>query len=640
MHKRLIILSLIIIAALCGLSWLGYRAIDVWAQGTEGMRISEFTEVAEQIRADVKSKLDEFMEQEQNRPYTDYQYYYLPDDTAVSQQQISKQLSPLAGQQEKSFGYNNFQINPDNSVTTPNVDIGNSDEYTASNKLLYDEALLNTRNVEDNLLPILGNIDSELLSNIQQNESLISVSNAEKEQLFTEQSTKSKNIQEQNYTIESFSQQDAQVQVEQRSRQNIISNEAMQKPITSQPETNPSQAPEQADQTIESLGQQQLLTEANQDDLVEVRIEPFVPVIIRNNESEESIFGGEVFMLRQVQLEDNKIIQGFQLNEKTLLEEVEESTQRFIREGMNYELTLIQNTNSAYTAILDFVGLGHLMLNLIETNPNRLTNQINYLRNLYFGIVTIVFVAVTLAVVSLWLNARAQLVLAQKKDDFISAVSHELRTPLTSIRMHAEMLEKNWVKSEEKLGEYYSNMRQESERLSRLIENVLDFSRIQKGRKKYVFKTGDINKCVADVVEMMEPYATQKGFKIISDFNGSGQTTFDSDAVTQIVVNLLDNAIKYARSAEDKTIIIRTKSNSESVIIEVEDHGSGIPHRQRKKIFHEFYRIGAEATRETTGSGLGLALVKKFAQAHNGSVEILSARPTGVIFRVILAIRV
>jgi len=166
---------------------------------------------------------------------------------------------------------------------------------------------------------------------------------------------------------------------------------------------------------------------------------------------------------------------------------------------------------------------------------------------------------------------------------------------------------------------------------------VLDFSRIQRGRKQYAFDTGDMNKCVADVVEMMRPYATQKGFSIETELGTLEQSTFDRDAVTQIVVNLLDNAIKYARDAEDKTIIVRTSSDDGFTLIEVEDHGPGVPNRQRKKIFEQFYRSEAEATRETNGTGLGLTLVKKFAEAHNGFVEITNAKPAGAIFRVALA---
>ena len=309
-----------------------------------------------------------------------------------------------------------------------------------------------------------------------------------------------------------------------------------------------------------------------------------------------------------------------------------------MREGMEFELSKTQNPNAAFAAILDF-GFGDLVLNLTETDPAWISRQVDKLIIWYFCIVGFVLLSVSLGLIGLWRNVRAQLKLAQKKDDFISSVSHELRTPLTSIRMYSEMLEKNWVKSKDKLAEYYRNMRQESERLSRLIENVLDFSRIQKGRKKYTFRLGDINKCISDVVEMMKPYAAQNGFSIETDFQPLSQTAFDRDAVTQIVVNLLDNAVKYARQAVDKTITIRTKRQNNLILIEVEDHGPGIPHRQRKKVFEEFYRMGSESTREANGTGLGLALIKKFAEAHNGFVEILNAKPAGAIFRVALELR-
>jgi len=378
------------------------------------------------------------------------------------------------------------------------------------------------------------------------------------------------------------------------------------------------------------------LPQGNQNETVQIQIGAFVPVVVTNGDSQQSIFGGQVFLLSHIQIEDRHFLQGFQLNEKKLIEEVKESAERFMREGMKIELAQTEDKESAYTAILDF-GFGDLLLNLKEIDPAWISNKINWLRNWYFSITAIVLLAVTLGLAGLWRNVRAQIKLTQKKDDFISAVSHELRTPLTSIRMYSEMLEKNWVKSEDKLAEYYSNMRQESERLSRLIENVLDFSRIQRGRKKYTFSLGDINECVIDVVEMMTPYAAQSGFSIKMELGQLEQTAFDGDAVTQIVVNLLDNAIKYARDAEDKTITVRTRSDRQFILIEVKDHGPGVPHRQRKKVFEQFYRSGAEDTRETTGTGLGLALVKKFAQAHNGFVEIITAKPTGVIFRVALA---
>ena len=810
MYRRLVILSLIIVVALGGLSWLGYRAISVWSQGIEGTRITEFANVAEQIRLDVNDKLEAFKQREQNRPYTDYQYYTIPEESLAAQQemqaservdnsrsggrggfgfsqqanvfnnmnqQVTVVRSPLADNIEHGLAYFNFQIDEDtNAITSPN---GNIDQQQAISpteefKKLNEQVESNVKNVRDNLLPVLDKLEDEKVSEIPQKEvasqkdvksidaadSLSKILTAREAEGASKDkgtvnskagSTKGSNAgRSASYNIEGLQNTNAEPQVKTQSRNFITTNTAQnelantaqqadnirqyqqleqqqgtltdqensrtQQPQSmftlqeqqsvfggqprgsvgnrqtqvpqdamsrsqnsseltsntntttgrSEPLTRSISARSQTQQVFEPIQMpQEFRTDSNQDEIVEVTIEPFVTVVVPGGNTKDSIFGGQVFMVRRVKYEGRELIQGFQLNEKKLLEEIEDSTKRFVRESMSYELGRKQNPQSAYTAILDFVGFGHLFLNLFETDPSRLTLQISHLRIWYFSILSVVFVAVTLAVISLWLNARAQIRLAQKKDDFVSAVSHELRTPLTSIRMHAEMLEKNWIKSENKLGEYYRSMRAESERLSRLIENVLDFSRIQKGRKKYVFKLGDINKCVADVVEMMTAYAAQKGFRIKTEFDEYREAAFDSDAVTQIVVNLLDNAVKYSGNSDDKTITVRTRTvalgnrlrsslrntsddnrnelrnripKNDYVLIEVEDHGPGIPHRQRKRIFQEFYRIGAEATRETAGSGLGLALVKKFAQAHDGFVEILSARPTGSIFRVALAI--
>jgi len=638
MYKRLVILSIIILAALSGLAWLGYHSIRIRQQGLQGARMGEFAAVAEQIRQDVTRKLDEFIQTEQNRPYTDYQYYYVPENVATGQQQLPVLRSPLAGSLEQGLAYGNFQIEPDGSVITPNDNVEQRQELTEYDRDLYAEALSNRKNIEQNLLPALrGNSPGSIKINLYgQNEfkSRTEPETVEPEQSAKETSQKSKLSQ--NYPIESLQSKGQKTQVVRQKRavfeQNVISNTAVQQQL------------QQEAAQAELYEQPTTSPDEGQSETVQVRIEPFFPVVLPNTDPaflpEESIFGGLVFLLRHVQIEDRHLLQGFQLNEKELVEQIEESASRFMRKGMSFELSPEEKTgdngNVAYAAILNF-GFGDLVLNLKETDPGWIGKEIRHLRIWYFGIVGIVFFAVILGLASLWRGAAAQIKLAQKKDDFISAVSHELRTPLTSIRMYAEMLEKNWVKSQDKAVEYYGNMRQESERLSRLIENVLDFSRIQRGRKKYAFNAGDINKCVIDVVEMMRPYAALKDFSISTEPGKIEQATFDADAVTQIVVNLLDNAIKYARDAEDKTVIVRTKSDGKFTIIEIEDHGPGVPHRQRNKIFEQFYRPAAESTRETAGTGLGLALVKKFAEAHNGFVEIVSAEPTGAIFRVTLA---
>jgi signal transduction histidine kinase len=669
MYKRLIILSVIILLALCGLVWLGYHSIQIQAQGLEGVRLGEFAAVAEQIRQDVKRKLDEFVQTEQNRPYTDYLYYYVPENVVSSQQQLPLLRSPLAGRLEHGLAYGNFQIEPDGNITTPNDDIKQG-ELNLDDKL-YAEALANRANIRNNLLPLLsGKITGSNKLNIYRQVE----ASPEPQPKVTDQvestwneglkmKSEERKVAQSQYgralSIESLQEQAQKTQVMPQKRsvveQNIFSNAASRAGRAPLPQDNQSdtQFRDQPEPPLTQAPQQNIsqpLSERErQNDMVQVRIGPFETIVAGGDNTEESIFGGQVFLVRHVQIEDKYFWQGFQLNEKKLIEEVKESASKFVREGMSFELAptktadaahdATENGDIAYSAVLDFL-FGDLVLNLKETNPDWIGKEISHLRNWYFSIISVVLLAAGLGLAGLWRSARAQIKLAEKKDDFISAVSHELRTPLTSIRMYTEMLEKNWVKSEDKLAEYYRNMRQESERLSRLIENVLDFSRIQRGRKKYTFKIGDVNKCIEDVIKMIRPYASQRGFSIKTELGHAGKIAFDADAVTQIVVNLLDNAVKYARDTEDKTVTIRTRTEKQFILIEVEDHGPGVPHQQRKKIFEQFYRSEAEATRDTVGTGLGLALVKKFAQAHNGFVEIVSAKPTGAIFRVALAIRV
>ena len=640
MYKRLIILSVIILAALSGLVWVGYRSLQIQQEGMAGKRLGEFAAVAEQIRQDVKHNLDEFMNREHNRPYTDYQNLYVPENAPTAQEQMPVLRSPLGGRLDNGLAYGNFQIDPDGNIITPNDEIEQLQEVSNAEKDLKTEVLLNRANIKDNLWPALsGRIPGSFTVDFYSDTRSRAGSRTERDAVADPNRRNKiakgkKNLKQigQNYPIQSLQNEDQKAQIIQQRRsvleQNMISNSMIRAQEQSQA----------ANQTVQHERQQP--TPASQAETVQVRIEPFVPLVVPDPNPVRSIFGGQVFLLRQVQIENRQFLQGFRLNEKKLIEEVKDSAEKFMRKGMTFDLAKpgndYFNIEVAYPAVLDF-GFGQLTLNLREIDPYWIGREISRLCYWYYSIIAVVLSAVMLGLASLWRNAGAQARLAQKKDDFISAVSHELRTPLTSIRMYSEMLEKNWVKSPDKKAEYYGNMRQESERLSRLIENVLDFSRIQRGRKQYAFDVGDMNKCVADVVEMMRPYAVQKGFSIETELGRLDQSTFDSDAVTQIVVNLLDNAIKYARDARDKTIIVRTSSEDGFTLIEVEDHGPGVPNRQRKKIFEQFYRSGAEATRETNGTGLGLTLVKKFAEAHNGFVEIANAKPSGAIFRVALA---
>ena len=690
MYKRLVILSVIVLAALVSLTCLGYHAVAKWAQGLEGARLGEFAEVAEQVRQDVRRKLDEFIQIEQGRPYTDYLYYYVPDSVVSDEQPMPRLRSPLADQFTNSFAYGYFQIAPDDEIVTPYFQSGQAEQ--ASSTELAREVQQHLLNVQQNVLPVVD-AGREALARASSLPEVLEeggtdqnwyLDTADKDRSRPAQQVKGAPARRKAYAIESLQQQARELRIVTQERSIAASNRAVSPqaqqsvaPLATgvEPQTAPADdevlkpepqqerprqphsqrtltradsgqlATEQQAQIAVAPVEEETVSDSEDSDVVQIRIEPFVPVVVPDKRSQHAVFGGQVFLLRHVQIEDRDFLQGFQLDETQLVQAVEESAARLMREGMAFELPRVDLAGKgpdqaseaiAYTAILDF-GFGDLLLNLREIDPRWITKRIGELQHLYLGIVVVVAVAVILALASLWRTTRAQLALAQKKDEFISAVSHELRTPLTSIRMYIEMLENNWLTSKEKVGEYYRNMRQESERLTRLIENVLDFSRLQRGGKRYDFRVGDVNTCIAEVATMMGPYAAEQGFSIETDLGPLGPIRFDRDALAQIVVNLLDNAVKYARSAEDKTITVRTRDADGFALIEVEDHGPGVPHRPRRRVFEQFYRGASESAEpgsQVTGTGLGLALVSRFAEAHDGFVEIRSAQPQGAIFRV------
>ncbi len=225
--------------------------------------------------------------------------------------------------------------------------------------------------------------------------------------------------------------------------------------------------------------------------------------------------------------------------------------------------------------------------------------------------------------------------LARLKSDFVSNVSHELRTPLSLIRLYAETLELGRIKTQEKAQEYYRIVREESERLSALINNILDFSRIEAGRKEYDFRRTDIAELVSNTLDAYRYQIEQQGFALeqIIDSN-IPPVCVDREAVARSLVNLINNALKY--SAKDKYLGVRLYRDDGLLKLEVADHGIGIARGEQSKIFEKFYRAGDPLVHNTKGSGLGLSLVQHIAHAHGGKVEVESAPGKGSKFTLFL----
>jgi signal transduction histidine kinase len=230
-----------------------------------------------------------------------------------------------------------------------------------------------------------------------------------------------------------------------------------------------------------------------------------------------------------------------------------------------------------------------------------------------------------------WRLMRRETEMARLKSDFVANVSHDLRTPLSVIRMFGETLEMGRVPTEPQRQEYYRVITREAERLSRLIDNVLDFSRIESGRRRYDIVPTAVEPLVRETLEAFAYPLTQQAFKVeVTIAPDLPEVPMDPDAVGQALANLVDNAIKY--SADDRVLTVQAYVEAHELVLAVGDHGIGIPRAEQARIFDKFYRAGRSETQGRRGSGVGLALVRHVAEAHGGSVAVVSAPGEGSRF--------
>lgn len=250
---------------------------------------------------------------------------------------------------------------------------------------------------------------------------------------------------------------------------------------------------------------------------------------------------------------------------------------------------------------------------------------------------TAVILAIVLAggFLMMYRLGAGQVRLARQQQDFVSAVSHELKTPLTSIRMYGEMLREGWA-PEEKKKEYYAFIHDESERLTRLINNVLQLARMTRGNGTADLRPVAVGTLLDGIRSKVTPRIAQAGFTL----NLSGdpgvhdrRIMADQDHFAQILINLVDNALKFSAKAERREIDLGCRLDGDRAVFTVRDYGPGIPKEDLKRIFRLFYRAGNALTRETAGAGIGLALVDQLARGMGAAVDVVNCDP-GAEFRI------
>jgi signal transduction histidine kinase len=243
----------------------------------------------------------------------------------------------------------------------------------------------------------------------------------------------------------------------------------------------------------------------------------------------------------------------------------------------------------------------------------------------------LLIVVIVAGIVTTYRLMRRETEMSRLKADFVANVSHDLKTPLSVIRMFGETLEMGRITDDAQRREYYHVITRESERLSRLIENVLDFSRIESGRRRYDIAATAVEPLIRETLDAFSVPLAQQGFKVtVTVAPDLPEVPMDGDAIRQALTNLVDNALKYA--ADRKSIAIEATLADGHLALSVTDAGIGIPEREQARIFEKFYRVGRSETQGRRGSGVGLALVRHVVLAHGGRVTVASAPGDGSRF--------
>lgn len=272
---------------------------------------------------------------------------------------------------------------------------------------------------------------------------------------------------------------------------------------------------------------------------------------------------------------------------------------------------------------------------LISAGENPLETTSSKSLIIYYILLGAVIVLIAFGIIFILRDISREEKISVMKSEFIANVSHEIKTPIATIRTLAENLNEGWVTEKEKQQEYFYLIEREAERLTHLVENILDFSRIERAKKVYRMETTSVGDATKKAIERFRLLVDGQGVVIKENIeNELPPYMLDSEAYEQVLLNLMDNAVKY--SQEDKVIEVSARQQNDSIVIEVSDHGIGISKKDIEKIFEKFTRIPMPDGRKIPGSGIGLTLVKEIVEAHGGTIEVESEIGRGSTFKLFL----
>lgn len=391
-----------------------------------------------------------------------------------------------------------------------------------------------------------------------------------------------------------------------------------------------------------NLNQNDLVNFLNQNKTKLEKLEHFYKVGYERIESFGQYINSELYLcLFPVKSSSNKI-GGFLFNP---VEFIKSDLSAKIAQicGEEFTIAIINDSNQEIIHSCDLISVDEIITNKslwllsgltlgVKMKSGNIEDFVSqrYYKNLI--ILISLFIILLAGITLVYNNIKNELKLTQLKSDFISNVSHELRTPLSLISMYSETLVLDRIKNEEKKREYYSVINNETNRLSKIVNTILNFSKMESGTRKYEFTQCSLADISKDVLRTYDYHIKSKGFSYSEKIsNDKLEILADKDAISESIINLVENALKY--SDEKKEFEIYVDKNEIGPYWEIKDFGIGISKDDQQKIFDKFYRVSSGLVHKTKGTGLGLSLVKQIMDAHNGEIKVSSKLNEGSTFR-------
>lgn len=584
----------------------------------------EHERVAARVASELDRRLGDLIAGEAERPFTQYRYFSVPNGSVAGA--LALEVTPLARVPEQPWLIGHFQIDPDGSFHSP---LRPRNEELARLTTSWVPVPEVTRRLEVlqrctlSLHTATGSVSS--LRSVDQSidgmAQAISPSLAQVEgslnNIGRNRAGKSSSVQVPARSVYNFQNDDGNA---------LQRGVAASNGVPSSSGTAPASV-----EQLQCEVQQEVYSHLNTADetIMEVSQGPLRRV---------GIFDGIVVLAREVSVAGSRYRQGFAIQLDRLGADIASKVLDEIALGdvLAVDFTAAADPRPGYAYALRHVCADPFTDLVATVQVRALPGAVPDARRTVWWLGGGLIAATVMGVWALAGMVAAALRFARRRQDFVAAVSHELKTPLTAIRLHAEMLRDGLVSEPTGQRESHATIVAESERLSRLIGNVLELARLERDDRPVQIMVGDPLLVLHEVARIVEPHAAGHGFTVA--VSGSGvPARFDRDALVQVVMNLVDNAIKFSRHAPDRRIELALSTAADGApVIAVRDHGPGVPPADLRRIFEPFWRGERELTRSTTGTGIGLALVRSLVERMGGRVEARN-RPEGG-FEVALAL--